>query len=126
MLDLESACQSNHLAFTCLAVVRTATLFINGLCCEGLNECRIQQCTQSSQPQFTAKSVMQVKSESWVQFPGSSFALKEYNAKPHLSSDGSTWPFFCFWVAGDGDSQCMVRRSLLLKVVPVPIHFAGN
>lgn len=80
-----------------------------------------------SQPRFTAHSAMQVKSERWVEFPGSSFPLKECNAKPHL--DWNTGPFFCFWESGDGDSQLHAQKELPAErgsVVPVPIHFTGS
>lgn len=80
----------------------------------------------SSQPQFTGNSV---KSESCVEFSEFSFALKECNAKPHLPLEGSTWPFFCFWELGDGDSQLHGQKELVPErgsAVPVPIHFTGS
>lgn len=76
-------------------------------------------------PRVTANAVMQVKSEVWIDFPESGFALKSVMVNP-------TFP----WKAAHGLSSasgnqtgtpdCTVRKSSLLKGVPVLIHFTGN
>lgn len=77
-----------------------------------------------SQPRVTANTVMQVKSEVWVHFPESSFALKKCNDKPHLRLEGSTWPFFFFW-EWDGDSWLHSQKELTAKRGPSshPLHW---
>lgn len=97
------------------------------ICCTALcvkAQVNPQYHSAPSQPRVTANAVMQVKSELWVDFPESSFALKKCNDKPHLPLEGSTWPFFCFWES-DGDSEMHSQKELIAERGPSshPFHW---